>query len=426
MANTPSWPHKNGTEDIKERQQRLRPLLGEEASLLYEPPVPMAVLGRFQECVTSHVVLPVGIVGPLRIEMGRYELGRQGEMVEKGREEENVFVPLAHTEGGLSASLLRGSRAASKDGVIRTYVLADRITRDSCFVFEDTALALAFARFAEGQANNMARWLHDPSNPLRGQALPSGTSLLSRHTLLREVRTHVLGTACHVLYRFTTGDACGPNMITRSAYALNQHFLLDRWIKEGNHPPRQIVLEANMGGDKKPSFAYFQEGHGKTVIAEATLSERTLRRHLQTTSEDLMTLQEVGLHGSHASGMQSFAFTPASAIAAIFAATGQDLGMVGTSSMAHATMTPLQDGVHVALRLPGLEVGTVGGGTALPHARAHLKLMGCLGTGKVYRLAQIIAAAALCLEISASASMASRGSQNFFEAHLEYGGERPV
>ena len=36
-------------------------------------------------------------------------------------------------------------------------------------------------------------------------------------------------------------------------------------------------------------------------------------------------------------GMQSVAFTPASAIAAIFAATGQDLGMVGTSSMAHGT-----------------------------------------------------------------------------------------
>jgi len=100
--------------------------------------------------------------------------------------------------------------------------------------------------------------------------------------------------------------------------------------------------------------------------------------------------------------------------------------MVGTSSMAHAVITPQGDSVHMSLRLPGLEVGTVGGGTSLPHARAHLKLMGCLGSGKVYRFAQIVAAAALCLEISASASMASRGSQNFFEAHLEYGGERSI
>ena len=55
--------------------------------------------------------------------------------------------------------------------------------------------------------------------------------------------------------------------------------------------------------------------------------------------------------------MQSVAFTPASAIAAIFAATGQDLGMVGTSSMAHGTGRRVEGGIHCALRLPGLEVG---------------------------------------------------------------------
>jgi hydroxymethylglutaryl-CoA reductase (NADPH) len=67
--------------------------------------------------------------------------------------------------------------------------------------------------------------------------------------------------------------------------------------------------------------------------------------------------------------------------------------------------------------LPGLEVGTVGGGTTLPHARAWLDLMGCAGAGKVYRFAQIVAAATLALEISASAAMATAASENFFRAH---------
>ena len=44
------------------------------------------------------------------------------------------------------------------------------------------------------------------------------------------------------------------------------------------------------------------------------------------------------------------------------------------------------------------------------------------GRGKVYRFAQIVAAAALCLEISASAAMATAGSENFFQAHHERGG----
>jgi hydroxymethylglutaryl-CoA reductase (NADPH) len=50
--------------------------------------------------------------------------------------------------------------------------------------------------------------------------------------------------------------------------------------------------------------------------------------------------------------------------------------------------------------------------------------MGCAGPGKVYRFAQIVAAATLALEISASASMATSGSENFFKAHFERGGLR--
>ena len=56
--------------------------------------------------------------------------------------------------------------------------------------------------------------------------------------------------------------------------------------------------------------------------------------------------------------------------------------------------------------------------------RDWLASIDCAGSGKVYRFAQIIAAAALCLEISASAAMATAGSENFFKAHHERGGLR--
>jgi hydroxymethylglutaryl-CoA reductase (NADPH) len=98
--------------------------------------------------------------------------------------------------------------------------------------------------------------------------------------------------------------------------------------------------------------------------------------------------------------------------------------MVGTSSMAHGTARRLEEGLHVAIRLPGLEVGTVGGGTTFPYARTWLESIGCAGVGKVYRFAQIVAAATLALEISASAAMATAGSENFFRAHSERGGLR--
>lgn len=427
----PRWPRANRADAIAERQKQLRALPhwdGVHQHVLSWP-VPAEVLSNFQECLIGHTVLPVGVVGPLDINLGDYVLDDSGNLQEKSRGNEQVYTPLAHTEGGLSASVQRGVSAVALAGGVRTHVLADRMTRDSCVVFRTTEEALTLAHWAAGQAQVMSNWLKNSTNPLRQpQATIGGIaspSLLSAHAILRAIDTHVVGPMCHLLYRFTTGDACGPNMITRNAYALNQEFILTRFPQETGVTPTHVFLETNMGGDKKPSHAFFQfPGHGKVVLAEATLPGDVLRRVLRVTADEVIALEHTGLHGAHASGMQSFAFTPASAIAAIFAATGQDLGMVGTSSMAQATATKVDDGIHLSIRFSGLEVGTVGGGTSLPHAQAYLQLMNCLGPGKVYRFAQIIAATALCLELSASASMAASGSRNFLQAHLERGGIR--
>ena len=89
------------------------------------------------------------------------------------------------------------------------------------------------------------------------------------------------------------------------------------------------------------------------MLAEATLTEDTVRRVLRTTIDDLLELAWAGTHGAVASGMQSVAFTPATAIAAVFAATGQDLGMVGTSSMAHGVGRRVEDGLKSRSACPG-------------------------------------------------------------------------
>ena len=403
MTCAKKWPRKNDADSIKARQEALG-LDGEVTGIELEP------WARAQEMLTGVAVIPVSVVGPLELELGEYELREPaGDLAETARTRDTVFVPLAHTEGGLSASLYRGAKAVAESGGFRTFVLADRITRASCFVFASAAEAVELSRWLEGELDSIRAWLAEQDDPA-----------LSKHARLREVKTHVVGPMCHVLWRWTTGDAVGTNMMTRNAYVLNMGYVMERAPVK----PERAILEANMGGDKKPSFEYFQSGHGKTVLAETTLTEDAVRRVLRTGLDDLQELAWAGTHGAIASGMQSVAFTPASAIAAIFAATGQDLGMVGTSSMAHGTARRVEAGLNVSIRLPGLEVATVGGGTTLPYARSWLELLGCAGAGKVYRFAQIVAAATLALEISASAAMATAGSAEFFRAHHERGGLR--
>jgi hydroxymethylglutaryl-CoA reductase (NADPH) len=394
-------PRKNDPDSIRARQEALG-LDGEVTSF------DLAPWEKAAESITGVAVIPVS-VAELEVSLAEYELDDDGDLVERSRADDVVHVPLAHTEGSLTMSLQRGARAAALSGGFRTYVLADRITRASCFVCGSAGEAVELARWIDGELDSMREWLQTAELPE-----------LSRYARLREAKTHVVGPMCHVLWRWTTGDAVGANMMTRNAYALNMGYVMERAPVR----PRRALLEANMGGDKKPSFEFFQSGHGKTVIAEALLSDEAIRRVLRTTRDDLVELAWTGTHGAVASGMQSVAFTPASAVAAVFAATGQDLGMVGTSSMAHGTARPVDDGLQVSIRFPGLEVGTVGGGTTLPYARTWLELLGCAGAGKVYRLAQIVAAAALALEISASAAMATAGSESFFRAHNERGGLR--
>src|SRR5215831_7723186 len=188
---------------------------------------------------------------------------------------QSVFMPLAHTEGGLSASLHRGALAVAESGGFRTYVLADRITRASCFVCGSAGEAIDLARWIESELPAMRDWLRHQDDPS-----------LSKFARLREAKTHVVGPMCHVLWRWTTGDAVGPNMMTRNAYALNMGYVMERAPVK----PERAILEANMGGDKKPSYEYFRSGHGKSVLAEAFVPDENIRRVLRTTAEDLEAL----------------------------------------------------------------------------------------------------------------------------------------
>ena len=318
-------------------------------------------------------------------------------------------MPLAHTEGGLTASVQRGAKAAELSGGFRTHVVADRITRASCFVCRDAGDALALARWIEDRVDDARAFLRD-----------SDIAELSRYAVLREVKTHVVGPMCHVLWRFTTGDAVGPNMMTRNAYALNMAFVLP------NAPVtiERTMLEANMGGDKKPSHEFFQSGHGKTVIAEVTLTDEAIARVL---ARPRPISKRCPGRARTARLRRACSLSPSRPRRRSPQCSQRRDRISGWSRRPRWRTAPAAASTAVCTHRsasPGLEVGTVGGGTNLPTPHEWLSVLGCVGPGTVYRFAQIVAATALALEVSASAAMATAGSENFFRAHFERGGIR--
>src|SRR5581483_10133473 len=155
-------PRKNDPASVRARQQALG-----------LPEADLAPYARAAESVAGLVSIPVS-VAQLSVSLGEYELSEEGEVVETGRADEEVVVPLAHTEGGLTASVQRGAKAIAESGGCRTYVIADRITRASCFICKDSGDALTLARWIEEQVPAMREFLREADG-----------AELSKHAVLR-------------------------------------------------------------------------------------------------------------------------------------------------------------------------------------------------------------------------------------------------
>jgi len=68
--------------------------------------------------------------------------------------------------------------------------------------------------------------------------------------------------------------------------------------------------------------------------------------------------------------------------------------------------------------MPSITVGTIGGACRLPAQKRNLQLLNCQGENSSKKLAEIICAAALALEISLTGAISSH---EFTNAHLNYG-----
>jgi NADP-dependent 3-hydroxy-3-methylglutaryl-CoA reductase len=344
------------------------------------------------ENVVGTVEVPVGLAGPLLFE-GSHVRGR-------------VTAPLATTEGSLVASAARGARAITRAGGVRTQVLGQRMSRAPAYEFSDVRAAARFGRWVEA---HMA--------PLTEQA-----GLISRHARLVEVRPIQIGRVVNLCFSYETGDAAGQNMTTACTWRACQ------WINEAisyvaGLTVRRFCIEGNGSGDKKANYASVISGRGTRVTAECVLDDRTIEEVLKTTPRAIDDTWRRGIQSGIHAGMIGNSINVANLVAAMFTATGQDIACVHESSVALLSVEIVEGGLYASMLLPALIVGTVGGGTNLPNQRDYLDMMGCRGTGKVQRLAEIIAGFALALDLSTISAVS--GGQ-FADAHERLGRNRPV
>lgn len=344
------------------------------------------------ESYIGSVEIPVGLVGPL--------------LHVDGDTEELVYAGAATLEGALVASMNRGAKAASLSGGITTTFVHQKMVRCPMFIFHTSEEALTFAA-----------WL--PSHFI---SIKKEAEQHSNHAQLVAIDPVITETAVHTRFYYTTGDASGQNMTTTCTWHA-MLFIVEQFSKETSIEFKNYVIEGNGSSDKKVSSHAVKNGRGAHITATCYLKESVIEKVLRTTSDSLLECFIPSVALTKKDGMFGYNINVANAIAAIFAATGQDLGSLHESSVGILHLEKKADGVLFTLTLPTLVVGTIGGGTSLPKQNEMLRLMKCEGNGNVQRFAQLIAAFALSLEISTFAAIVSG---EFAKAHEKLGRNKPA
>jgi len=345
------------------------------------------VVKRNCENMIGTVQVPLGVAGPITIK-GGYAQG-------------NFWLPLATTEGALVASVNRGCSAITKAGGADVRVLHDGMTR-----------APVFAADSVVHAAEVCNWVANHLDELR-LAAESTTS----HGKLVDVVTFVAGTSVFVRLEFDTKDAMGMNMVTIASAKV-----ADLVAQETG--ARLIALSGNMCSDKKPAAINAIMGRGRSTVAGVALSHELITQVFKT---DAKTIHEVNyrknLVGSARAGAMGFNAHAANVVAAMFIACGQDAAHAIDGSTCITTVDLTDTGVYVAVTLPSLPVGTVGGGTGVETQQECLRILGVAGGGEpagtnARKLAEIIAAGVLAGELSLLGALAS---QHLARAHQKLG-----
>ncbi len=325
--------------------------------------------------------IPMAVAGPLKID-GKYAKGE-------------YYVPICTLEGTLAISMTRGMIATHRCDGIRVSHIKQELSRAPVFTFDNLNKSADFMIWIDENFSEIKSIAESTTN--YGKLLRIDQYPIQNYVILDFI--------------LDTGNAAGQNMVTLAAKNSCDY------IKEKTGA--EFFLESGFNSDKKASARNMIMGRGHSVIAETTISNSVIRSILDVDIANLKKYQEIGPTTTRLAGTEGCHLHISNALTAIYLATGQDTACVAENSIGHYQIEPQENDVKFRLTLPSMTIGTVGGGTRLSPQQQNLKLLGCdTGDTAARKLAEIICASALALEISLFSALASH---TFTRAHMKYG-----
>ncbi|MBR4226684.1 MAG: hydroxymethylglutaryl-CoA reductase (NADPH) [Candidatus Methanomethylophilaceae archaeon] len=369
-------------EDVEDRRAAVEEFTGTRFEFINRCGMDCEAASKNIENMIGVIQIPLGFAGPVKI---------RGEHADG-----DFLVPLATTEGALVASISRGMSVITRSGGASVHVFGDAMTRAPVLRVRDLEHCI-----------RVMEWIDENEDALKAEA---GTT--TSHGKLVRIEKFPNGRSLFLRFSFSTGDAMGMNMATIASEAVCR-------LIEKNTGAVLVSVSGNMCSDKKPAAINMIEGRGKTVVAEVRVPKELVESSLHASAADIAeTNTRKNLVGGSMSGMLGANAHAANMAAALYIATGQDPAQVVGCSTALTTCEDIGGDLYMCVRVPTVEVGTVGGGTRLPFQKEALKMIGCLGEGKAKKLAEIVAATILAGELS---TLAAQAAGQLGSAHAQLG-----
>ncbi|GAA2607459.1 3-hydroxy-3-methylglutaryl-CoA reductase [Streptomyces axinellae] len=340
------------------------------------------VAGNIENFVGA-VPVPLGLCGPVEI-LGEHANG-------------SFIVPMATLEGTLVASYSRGVKAMNMSGGCETLVYGDAFLR-----------GVQFNTASLGDAVRLFTWCKQKEAEIRKL-----TARDSNHLRPLEITYEHMGSSVLLSISCDTGDAMGSNMSSKAISEVANYITAHSGLVQDcvlPYPEDKKFLPARRKGKKVVARTVLR----RDVVAAVTRTSLERLHHFVADYKNLLAL-----HGSYSLNIHA-----ANGLAGMFQAFGQDMAYLAECSQAIVDTRFIdKDKLEVSVTLPTLIVGTVGGGTGLPAYQATLSMVGCAGSGKAKKLAEIMTSVVLAGEIGCAAAQCAH---EFVTAHETLGKNRPL
>ena len=326
------------------------------------------------------VQIPLGIAGPLRIN-GKCAQG-------------DFYVPMATSEGALVLTYDLGMRLLRLGDPVETEVVSKQIHLDPMFVItkdEDVVVK----KFVDENFEEIKKIAESKSS----------------HTKLLSIQPKRVNGNYILKCIYDTGDAHGLNMINEATYNACKYIADSTGTK--------FYHRSHYSAVKHHSLLNEREGYGKKVRARAVVTKKALDM-IGVTAVQLQDFTDRCIECGTAAEVSAVNVHASNGIAAIYLATGQDMADISSSHVCSSVGKAVNNNQDylVEVMIPNLLVATVGGGTGLGTQKECLEIMGCFGSGKADKFAEIIAATVLAGEFTTAAAVVN---ETYVDIHNKYG-----